>query len=380
MHRILALLTMMAAAGTSLNAAEPARKKGRSGQPIRTLAIGARAPAFTLPGVDGKSYTVQDFARAKILVIIFTCNHCPTAQAYEERMKKLVTDYKEKGVAVIAISSNHPKSVRLNELGYADLGDSFEEMKTRARDAAFNFPYLYDGDDQKVAKAYGPRVTPHVFIFDAERKLRYVGRIDNSEDPRRVRTRDTRNALDAILAGNPVPVEKTRAFGCSIKWASKQKSVAAYMKKLAAEKVSLDTIDAAGVKALRENKTEKLRLINVWATWCVPCVVEFDHLVAINRSYRHRAFEFITISMDLPDKSEEVLPFLKKKQASNRNFLYTSDDRDALAEALDKQWSGAVPLTLLVRPGGAISYRHEGAVDPLELRREILKVLGKRYK
>lgn len=123
---------------------------------VEPLALGSPAPDFDLPGVDGKNYRLKDFSNAEILVVIFTCNHCPTAQAYEERIKKLVSDYKGKAVAFVAISPNDPLAVRLDELGYADVSDSFEENKIRARDHAFNFPYLYDGDKQEVAKAYGP--------------------------------------------------------------------------------------------------------------------------------------------------------------------------------------------------------------------------------
>src|SRR2546423_14108348 len=165
------------------------------------LKIGAKAPDFNLPGVDGKNYSLKDFASAKILVVLFTCNHCPTAQYYEPRIKQLVGDYKDKGVAVVAIMPNDPKSVRLDELGWTDLSDSFEEMKIRARDQHFNFPYLYDGDNESVARAYGPVATPHAFVFDGSRKVRYEGAIDDSERMQHVRKHYVRDALDALLAG-----------------------------------------------------------------------------------------------------------------------------------------------------------------------------------
>src|SRR5215218_3122760 len=130
----------------------------------KTLEIGAGAPDFKLQSVDGKMYSLASFKSAQVLVIIFTCNHCPTAQAYEDRIIKLVSDYKSKGVAVVAVNPNDPKSVRLDELGYADLGDSFDEMKLRAKQKAFNFPYLFDGETETMSKAYGPVATPHVFI------------------------------------------------------------------------------------------------------------------------------------------------------------------------------------------------------------------------
>ncbi|HEV7622320.1 MAG TPA: thioredoxin family protein, partial [Flavisolibacter sp.] len=144
----------------------------------KTLDVGAKAPDFRLPGVDGKTYTLQSFKNAPVLVIIFTCNHCPTAQAYEDRMIQLDKDYKKKGVAVVAVMPNDPKSIRLDELGYADLGDSFNEMKLRAKQKGFGFPYLFDGETENMSKAYGPVATPHAFIFNKERKLCYQGRID----------------------------------------------------------------------------------------------------------------------------------------------------------------------------------------------------------
>src|SRR5262249_22936609 len=148
---------------------------------LKTLPIGATAPDFRLPGVDGREYSLKDFADARVLVVVFTCNHCPTAQAYEDRIIRLHADYKDKGVALAAISPNDPKAVRLDELGYTDLSDSFEEMKLRAKDRKFAFPYLYDGETQKTSIAYGVLATPQVYIFDGERKLRYVGPIDNSD-------------------------------------------------------------------------------------------------------------------------------------------------------------------------------------------------------
>ncbi len=175
-----------------------------------TLAIGSKAIDFSLPGVDGKTYTLKDFSSSPILLIVFTCNHCPTAQAYEERLKQLVVDYSGKGVAVVAINPNDPLSVRLDEMGYTDLGDSFEDMKIRAKDQEFNFPYLYDGETSELSKKYGPQTTPHVFIFDKERILRYTGRIDDVEKPGGAKVHDTRATLDAMIAGKPVPVEKTK--------------------------------------------------------------------------------------------------------------------------------------------------------------------------
>jgi thiol-disulfide isomerase/thioredoxin len=322
--------------------------------------------------VDGRNHALKDFRKARILVVVFTCNHCPTAQYYEDRLKAIVNDYERKGVALVAISPNHPESVRLDELGYTDLSDSFPEMKIRAQHRKFNFPYLYDGKTEAVSKAYGPVATPHAFVFDQDRKLRYVGRIDDSERPQFVRTHDLRDALDALLAGKEVAVKQTKVFGCSIKWAAKSETVKSYLDKLAAEPVGVERVDADGLKELRRNGSGKLRLISFWATWCGPCIVEFPELVTLNRMYRHRAFELVTVSMNYPDEEKEVVNFLKKQQASCRNLLFGEPDKYKLMEAFDPKWSGAVPYTLLLSPDGEVLYSHLDAIDPLELKRIIV--------
>lgn len=344
------------------------------------LEIGRAAPDFCLPGVDGKEHRLADYADARILLIVFTCNHCPTAQAYEGRIKQLVEDYQRRGVAVVAISPNDPKALRLDELGYSDVNDSLEDMKIRAKNEAFNFPYLYDGDQQKVSRAYSPGATPHVFIFDADRKLRYTGRIDDSAKPKGVTSHDTRNALDALLAGKPVPVEKTRTVGCSVKWADKRPSVQASLDRWAKEEVTLGRIDPADVTALVKNDSKKLRLVNVWATWCGPCLDEFPALVAIHRSYRKREFELITISLDPPEREEQALAFLKGEHASSKNYLFLGKNEYELAEALDEKWQGPLPYTMLVAPGGKVIYRKQGTLDPQELKRAIVGHLGRVYK
>jgi len=342
---------------------------------VETLPLGALAPDFRLPGVDGKRYSLKDFKKANVLVILFTCNHCPTAQYYEERLKQIVNDYKNKGVALVAISPNDPKSVRLDELGYTDLSDSFAEMTIRARHKKFNFPYLYDGDKEEVSRAYGPVATPHAFVFDKERKLRYAGRVDDSERPEYVKTHELRDALDALLAGREVAVPHTKSFGCSIKWAGKEEAVKQYLSRLAAEPVTVELVDAQGLKSLRTSDSGKVRLISFWATWCGPCVTEFPDLITINRMYRHRAFELITISANYPDEQKEVLAFLKKQQASGRNLLFGETDKYKLMEAFDPKWNGALPYSVLLGPNGDVIYKCLDAVDPLEMKRAIVKAL-----
>lgn len=346
---------------------------------LTTLAIGSPAPDFQLPGVDGKTYSLKDFAGSKVLVVVFTCNHCPTAQAYENRIARLHADTKDKGVAVVAVSPNDAAALRLDELGYTDLSDSFEEMKIRAKDHHFAYPYLYDGETQAVSKAYGVLATPQVYVFDASRILRYVGRFDDAESESKVKSHDAVNAVEALLAGKPVPVAKTRVFGCSTKWSDKRADAVKSLAKWDAEPVGLEPIDVAGAAKLAKNETDRLTLVNLWATWCGPCVAELPELVEINRMYRGRPFRLVTISLDEPAKKDEALRVLKENHASAMNYLMSATSRDDFGDTLDKEWPGPVPYTLLIAPGGKVVYRKAGAIDALELKRAIVGQLGRTY-
>jgi peroxiredoxin len=353
-----------------------------AGQPafpaqVQTLEIGAAAPDFSLPGVDGKTYSLKDFAGAKVLCIIWTCNHCPTAQAYEQRIIQLYKDFHDKGVAVVAISPNSPQAVRLDELRYSDLSDSFEEMKIRAKEHGFPFPYLYDGDTQTTAHAYGVLATPHVFIFDEKRALRYVGAIDNS-DVKTVTNHYARDAIEELLAGKPVTVQKSRVFGCSTKWIDKSDGAKKAIVKWDSEPVDLKPIDAKALRALAAS-SKKLLLVNVWATWCGPCTAEMPDLVTLHRTYRTRDFELVTISLDDISQKDHALKMLQDNHASSTNFIYGSGDKDALVDGLDKQWPGPIPYTVLIAPGGKVIYRHLGGIDPSEVKKAIVEYLGRTY-
>jgi len=337
-----------------------------------TLAIGTAAPNFSLPGIDGKTHTLAEYKAAKVLVIVFTCNHCPTAQLYESRLKKLVDDYKGKSVQIVMIEPNDPDAVRLDELAWTDVDDGFEGMKIRAAYRHFNFPYLYDGATQTTSNAYGPKATPHVFIFDSGRKLRFEGRIDNNQRQSLVTTQDTRNAIDALLAGKPVPVDHTGVFGCSTKWKSKSDSRMAYLHKIEAQPVVLEDATAETLKKLRTNPTGKLLLVNFWATWCGPCVVEFPDLETTYRMFQTRDLEMVTVAANMPDEKPGVMKFLQKQHATSKNLIFASTDTYAMQAAFDPKWESGVPYTVLLAPDGTVLYHQAGDLDILALRRVIL--------
>ena len=363
---------------------------------LKTLSIGDQAPDFTLQGVDGERHSLDDYKTAKLLVIAFISNHCPDSQAAEERLKKLVTDFSKRGVSLVAINPNSPDGLRADELGYSKYNDSYEEMILHAKEQAFNFPYLNDGDTQLTAKAYGCLATPHIFIFDTDRKLQYKGELDDSRfaDPATVKRSAARDAIEALLAGKPVPLAETRPHGCSTKWLEKKASVGEEIAQWKQKPVDVEVIDAAGVAKLRKNGTPKLRLINVWSTSCAPCIQEFPELVKTARKFGMRQFELITISLDHPQEIGKAKAFLEKNHASlpdrlkaslkaegrtTNNYLFAGANQDELVKVLDPEWPGPIPHSVLVDQDGRIVWRHNGMVDGEELRATILERLGRYY-
>ena len=354
----------------------------------------AKAPDFSLPGVDGKTYTLEDFSGGKALAVIFTTNHCPDAISSHGRMVALVDHFKGKSVKFVAINSNSPEGLHLPELGWTVYDDSFEDMKLISKDTGFNLPYLYDGETQGMAKAYGAIATPHIFVFDGDLKLRYNGRMDNGR--RRlgpVEKNEGRDAIEAILAGKKPAVVKTRPVGCTTKWKEKAGKVAEENRKWKEQEITVEMADADAIRKIFANKGRKgMRLINFWSTTCGPCIAEFPDLAGICRQYSWHDFEFISLSFDEESDKEKVGKFLKQQEVgmSHRNrgllkgdgrttshFIFKGDTED-LGKVFKDRWNGALPFTILVGANGEVVYEHSGKVDPLVLKKKIVAQIWKK--
>lgn len=373
----------------------PAAPKHGLPADFNRLNIGDAAPDFDLPGIDGRHHTLADFADHPLLMVVFLSNHCPVSHAIEPRLIELADSFGPHGLGVVAINPNHPDAVSITELGYSKYGDSFEEMKPYAEEAGFTFPYLYDGETQSTAKAYGSIATPHVFLFDHERKLRYAGRFDDSRfaDADSVTSPDAQHAVEALLGGQSVLTPETRAFGCSTKWKEKIAKVAAIDEAWRREPVTVESIDPAGLATLLTNPTDKLRLFNIWATWCAPCVEEMPGLVRLTRQLGNRKFEVITVSLDTPQQPGPVQRFLESQRMAlpkrlrlsveaegraTNNYLFAGHP-DALGNMIDPDWAGALPYTFMVAPGGEVIHRHPGQFDFATLQNAVLEYLGTTY-
>ena len=353
------------------------------------LSIGDAAPDFKLPGVDGKTHTLAEYKDAKILAVVFTCNHCPTSRMQEDAIIKLSTDYAKKGVKLVAISPNDPGALRPDEVAGTVLGDSFEEMKIRAKEKKYPFPYLYDGETQKTAMAYGGTLTPIMFIFDKDRKLRYTGAV---EGPPYSTTGGphARIAIESMLTGKKIVYDRTRPFGCSTKWGFKRRSVDYDTAMWNEKTVGMADIDLPAVKKLVANDTSVLRLICVWSLADAPGRAAFDDLIMLRRIYQHRPLELITVNVDLAGKKKEALAFLTKHHAARPdpsrgapidpkapiNYIFTGKDTSALLTALsakDKPKAKA-PYSAMIIPGGEVIHTQTGKLDPKGLRAQLVKV------
>jgi thiol-disulfide isomerase/thioredoxin len=304
-------------------------------------------------------------------------------------MRRLVEEYGPRGVGFVAINGNDPQAVMLDELRWTRYDDTRESMKKVAKQEQFNLPYLYDGETQRVTKAFGAVATPHVFVFDKARRLQYTGRLDSGRrNPNFNGKSEARDAIDALLAGKSVPVQKTGVFGCSTKWAEDRALVAKTDRDWKARPVAMAPLAANEAKSLIANKSSNLRLISVWSTTCGPCILELPYLVKTYRRFQNHPFELITISVDSPSDENQAASILQEHHVAlarrterllkgtgrkTNNFIFKGDDLQELMTAFDSHWTRAQPYTQLAAPGGEVLYRKSGEVDFEQLNAAIAK-------
>jgi peroxiredoxin len=343
---------------------------GRSEHPL--MPIGTAAPGFSLKGTDDKVHTLAEFSNAKVLVVMFESIHCPVSENYEGRIQQLYDAYHNEGVAFVAINPNNPAAVRLDELGYTDLTDSPEDMKIRVRERNIPWPYLYDGATQETVQKFGAVATPHVFIFDADRRLRYEGRIDDNQNQAVVKAHDARDAIEALLAGKPVAVPHTPAFGCSTKWLSKAADVQREWTKIVAEPVSITKASTVDLNSLRANAGDNVTVIHFWSLKDNSLDQDFTQLETTYRMYRGRSFKFVTVNADAAADADKVTEFLKSQHASSTNLEIAPEDLEAVQTAFESSWKQNEEFTAVIAPGGKLVYSHEGPVNVLDLRHSVL--------
>lgn len=315
-----------------------------AGEFNKVLKIGDTAPNFTnLPGADGKNHSLADFKDADAVVIAITCNQCPVSIAYEDRLMALAKKHANK-VAVVAICVSHEEEDRL------------PEMKKRAKAKGFSYPYLYD-ESQAIGRALGASATPEFFILNKDRKIAYMGAFDDDIDDAKVKEKYLEPALDAILKGAVPAKKETRSDGCSIVYSSKT-SVKPAAPAVAKVDASLRVVKFADVETDLKQKHGKVVVVDLWATWCVPCKKEFPGLVALHGKYSAQGVVCVSVSLDDADDKDKAKAFLSKSGAAFTNYLI--DDESKWKE----KWNvGAIPIVLVFGTDGKLAKRFDHS-DP----------------
>ncbi|MCX6626551.1 MAG: thioredoxin family protein [Candidatus Solibacter sp.] len=331
------------------------------------MTIGTAFPDFNLPGVDGKNHTLAEFKGGKALIVLFECVHCPVSQNYEGRSIALYQKFSPQGVKFVGINPNNPKAVQLRELNYTDLSDSLDDMKIRAAQRHIPWQYLYDGETQRITQIFGAMATPHVFIFDADLKLRYQGRIDDNQNEDLVKVRDAADALDQLLAGKPVENPTRPAFGCSTKWLEKSQGVEQELARVQARPVNVSTLAKDGLGALKANEGQKVAVIHFWSTSNKGAVANFKDLMTTWYWYESRPYQFITVNVDGVGDTKAT-DFLKAQFASATNYSLAPADLDAAMTALGTRWDKSREFTIVLAPGGKVVYSRVGPVNIQDIR------------
>ncbi|MGE0884254.1 MAG: redoxin domain-containing protein [Blastocatellales bacterium] len=341
------------------------------------LAIGSAAPEFELNDLSGQQRSLKSY-RGKLTVMAFISARCPISNAYKDRIRAVADEYAKHGVEFIGVNSSADETV--------------EEIRNHAEQNKLDFTILKD-QGNIVADAYAAERTPKVYVIDGEGVLRYQGRIDNSQNPRLVKRNDLRAALDELLAGKPVTTASTQAMGCLIKRVGDlaqnktAKPIAGKTTKPAPAKAAKPAADAsadpkvallkpAAYADMIKQSAGKVVVVNFWATWCGPCVVEFPEFVKLDEEYRGKDVRFVHISADdIAEIKTQVIPFLKEQKSRADQFIQDTDDPQEMVDAVFKDWPGILPATFVYDKTGKLVFHRFGIIDRGVLIAEIEKGL-----
>jgi peroxiredoxin len=240
------------------------------------------------------------------------------------------------------------------------------------RDRQIPWPYVSDGETQATAQKFGAVATPHIFIFDADRKLRYEGRIDDNQNEALVKVHDAHDAIEALLSGGTVAVAHRPAFGCSTKWLSKSGDVEREMTRIHAEPVALTPASAADLATLRANAGDKVTVVHFWSAANSTGEKDFADLQTTFRMYRGRSYNYVTVNTDGPAATAKATDFLHAQFASSRNVQLAPADLKATQSAFGSTWQPSEEFTAVIAPGGKLVHAHKGPIDILEVRHAVL--------
>jgi len=343
-----------------------------------SLNIGAAAPDFELNDLTGQPHALKSY-RDKLTVIAFISARCPISNAYKDRIRAIADEYAKRGVEFIGINSSADEPV--------------EEVRSYAKQNKLDFTILKD-EGNVVADAYSAERTPKVYVVDGDGVLRYQGRIDNSQNPRLVKSSNLRAALDELLAGKPVTTASTQAMGCLIKRVQDlaqnktAKPVAGKSAKPAPAKAAKPAAASSGMPKvvplkpaayaeMIKQSAGKVVVVNFWATWCGPCVAEFPEFVKLYEAYSEKGVRLVHITADdMGDLTTQVIPFLKEQKSRADQFIQDTEDPQEMIDAVYKDWQGVLPATFVYDKQGNLVFHRFGIID----REQITEIIEKTMK
>jgi peroxiredoxin len=332
---ILALSTSLVLASQGRSSAAPA---SMTGQP---------APDFALPDLQGKMHALKDY-RGRITVIGFLGVECPVSNAYTDRLRALASDYQSRNVVFLGINPN--------------VTEDIAAIRAHAAKNKFHFTLLKD-EGSRVADALGATFTPEVYVIDGDGVLRYHGPIDNAPDRQRLKRSHLREALNELLAGKAVSVTEPKTFGCAIK-RTKDAQAKTKSANRSATQPSVALLKPADFARLRQQAAGSVLVVNFWATWCGPCVVEFPEFVMLDDKYRAKGVKIAGISFDeTSDINSKVIPFIKEAKARFDIYVLEAEDPQEMIDAVTKEWAGALPATFVYDRQGKLTYQRFGIID-----------------
>ncbi len=334
-------------------------------------------PSFSLQGVDGKLYTNEDFEQKDLLAVIFLSNHCRVSQIFQSQLVKLSDMFKNERVSIVAVSPNYEQAILPDELAYSDLGDSFLEMKKRAYRKKYNFPYLFDGENQVFTRKIGVKITPTVYLYNKNRELVYVGRIGNHETPNRIESSDLYKSIKLNLVSKEDKFKRTKVFGTSIKFMEDLALAEQVRKRYASETVKTSYADERKLKFYLSHQTRKPKLFYIWQ---VADKETRNNLITISTLYkifRKRGLKLVTVCIAENENNENVIELLKQAQLSSTNFIVAGNQISPLTTIIPADIKSVTPFYRLIGSDGQMLRGGKGVISKDSLRLEILDSLNK---
>jgi thiol-disulfide isomerase/thioredoxin len=344
------------------------------GNPCYSEVQNKKLPSFSLTGVNGKVYTDSDFKDKKLLALVFLSNHCKVSQLFQGHLIELSQKFANNTI-ILAVSPNYEDAILPDELAYSDFGDSFDDMRKRSVRMKYNFPYLHDGDKQRLTQAIGVKITPTVYLYNEKRELCYAGRIGNVDSPDKMESSDLYEAIERGLREKDMPFKRTKVFGTSIKTKEHLLLAEQVRERYANESIKLSQADDRKLEFYLRHKTKKPKLFYVWQTNDKNTRDNLMKLSFLYKIFRKRGLRLITVCIAKKDERNVIVELLQNSQLSSTNFLAYGHQVAPLSIIAPPELEKVTPYYRLLGSDGKMLMGNQGEISTDTLRFEILRAL-----